>query len=663
MGQVPSAQGVSKRLLAANDLADITRIGEPSLSPDARWILFTMRKVSLETNSSTSKVLRLDLQDRAQPPLLLGEGFEPQWVGKSGTMAYVAKDGVHLVDPALVHTVVDFKGETSNLRFSADGTRVLFTRSVMVGPAPGSRHPDLPKANLRVYDDLMVRHWNRWLDGTRSHVFVANIDGSGVRDLMAGQPFDSPLQPFGGREQICFSPAGDFICYTAKKVSDPESSTDSGLYQAPVGADGPHLPLTEGMPGYDQDPAWSPDGTRIAFCSMARAGFEADRVRLFVRDCSQDTNAELLPNLDASVHDLQWTADAKRLIFTVEIEGTTQLFTASLDGEYRPVTKGRHALSSLQVAPTGHKAYALRTTMELPADLVEIDVATGRITALTGVGAELAERFDLPAVEAEWFAASDGSRIHSWIVKPPNFDATKKHPFVLFCQGGPQSMVGQGFSYRWNFHLMAAKGYVVAGVNRRGLPGFGQAWCDAISQDWGGQAMQDLLTVTDALQARPYVDAARSAAVGASFGGYTVFWLMGNAGDRFACMIGHCGIFNLESMLLSTEEQWFTNWDLGAPWWRTADGEAAMRRFSPHRYVKEWRTPLLVLHGERDYRVPYDQGLQAFTAAQMQGVPSRLVVFPDEGHWVLQPQNSVAWNREFYAWLDRYCGDVPAKVR
>ncbi len=661
IGQEQKADISSSRLLGAEDLVGLQRIGEPALSPNGRWLLYTSKSVDLAKNGSQTRILMLDLQNRMDPPLYIGQGSEPQWVGKElFQIAYVAKDGVHFVTKGIVDTRVDFGGETSNLRFSADGSRALFTRSVQVGEAPKDRHLDLPKANLRVYDNLMVRHWDRWLDGTRSHLFVANADGTGVRDLMAGQPFDTPLQPFGGREQFCFSPSGEFVCYTAKKVADPERSTDSGLYYAPIGIDGPHLLQTEGMPGYDQDPAWSPDGTKIAFCSMARAGFEADRVRLFVRDLTKGENKELLPQLDASVHDLQWAADGERLFFTVETEGTTQLYTAALDGSYRAVTAGRHALSSLQVVPKGDTVYALRTTMEMPADLVEIDVATGAITTLTKAGATLAERFDLPQVEAEWFPASDGKRIHAWVVKPPNFDATKKYPFVLFCQGGPQSMVGQGFSYRWNFHLMAAKGYVVAGVNRRGLPGFGQAWCDAISEDWGGQAMQDLLTVTDAMQARPYIDKARSAAVGASFGGYTVFWLMGNAGDRFACMVGHCGIFNLESMFLSTEEQWFTNWDLGAPWWKTEGGEAAMRRFSPHRYVQNWKTPLLVIHGEKDYRVPYDQGLQAFTAAQMQGVDSRLVTFPDEGHWVLQPQNSVAWQREFFAWLDRYCGDAAA---
>jgi dipeptidyl aminopeptidase/acylaminoacyl peptidase len=380
-------------------------------------------------------------------------------------------------------------------------------------------------------------------------------------------------------------------------------------------------------------------------------------VRLFLHDLEAGTNRELLPDFDASVHDVHWSADGTRLFFTVETEGTTQVYSTTLaNPKALPVTKGRHALANLQVAPDGQTLYALRATMERPSEVVRIDVPTGAITAVTDLNGAIYRTLALPHVDAEWFDATDGKKVHAWIVRPPDFDSGKQHPFVLFCQGGPQSMVGQSFSFRWCFHLMAAQGYVVAAVNRRGLPGFGQAWNDQISRDWGGQAMQDLLAVADAMQARPYIDRARSAAVGASFGGYTVYWLMGNAGDRFACMIAHCGVFNLESMFLSTEEQFFVDWDLGGPFWASSEIETGYRRFSPHRYVQNWKTPLLVIHGEKDFRVPYDQGLQAFTAAQIRGVPSRLLMFPDEGHWILKPQNGVLWQREFFAWLQRYCG-------
>jgi dipeptidyl aminopeptidase/acylaminoacyl peptidase len=552
---------------------------------------------------------------------------------------------------------VAIPGGVQNLSWSPTGEHFAFTQSVAIDPPVTAAHPDLPLAQARAYDDLMVRHWDSWVDGSYSHLFVKPwVGGGAARDLMPGERVHTPLPPFGGGEQIAWSPDGRELCYTARRVPDPELSTDSSLWAVPVGGGEPKH-LTPGLPGYDQDPVYSPDGRWIAFSSMARAGFEADRLRLFLHERASGKNVELLPDFDANPQEVRWTKDSQRLFFVVETEGTTQVFTASLaQRKAVAVTTGRHALTGLQVGPDGNTLYALRATMERPNEVVRIDVATGAITALTDHNGPAFAKLALPQVTGEWFPATDGKRVHAWIVTPPDFDPTQRYPFLLFCQGGPQSMVGQAFSFRWNFHLMAAQGYVVAGVNRRGLPGFGQAWNDQISRDWGGQAMADLLAVTDAMQQRPYIDRARSAAVGASFGGYTVYWLMGHAGDRFAAMISHCGVFNLESMFLTTEELFFVNHDLGGPYWRSDEIAAEYRRFSPHRYVQHWRTPLLVIHGERDYRVPYDQGLQAFTAAQLQGVPSRLLTFPGEGHWILQPQNGVLWQREFFGWLQRHCG-------
>ena len=643
-------------LMTPELLLQLRRVGEPALSPDGSAILFTVRTVDLAQNRSTGKVYLLDLTRQDAAPQVLGEGSEPCWTA-DGKTAWVGDDGIHFArrpdrPPAAEEPgrVPDTKG-VANLLPSPKGSRFAWTRDVKVDADIHDRHPDLPKANARVYDDLMVRHWDQWQDGTYSHLFV---DG---KDLMAGERADTPMKPFGGKEQICWSPDGTQLCYTCKRVPDPERSTDSGLWIVDL-ATGKHELITAGMPGYDQDPAWSPDGRYLAFCSMARAGFESDRVRLFVHDRATKQNTELLPQFDASVHDLHWTADSSTLFCTVETQGTTQVYRASLATKtVVAVTKGRHDLEALLVAPDGRTLHALRSTMEQPPELVRIDAASGTIAQLTHVNADLLAHVAMPGVEAEWFDSTDGKKVHAWIVVPPGFDPGRKYPMLLFCQGGPQSMVGQAFSFRWNFHLMAARGYVVAAVNRRGLPGFGQAWNDQISRAWGGQAMQDLLTVTDAMQRRPYVDKAHCAAVGASFGGYTVYWLMGNAGDRFCCMVAHCGVFNLESMYLSTEELWFVDWDLGGPFWSSPETAELYRRFSPHRYVQNWKTPLLVIHGERDFRVPYDQGLQAFTAAQTMGVPSRLLVFPDEGHWVLKPQDGLLWQREFFAWLDRWCRD------
>jgi dipeptidyl aminopeptidase/acylaminoacyl peptidase len=658
-----AAAGATPRVLTPETLVGLHRVSALQLSPDGNHLLFCVGTVDVAQNRGTTKIWYLPLRVSGATAAPIAEGASPLWLPGSRAFAYVTKVGIK-TQPLLDGPEVEIPEPdgVENLLLAPDGQHFSYTKSVKVDPQVTEQHADLPLAKARAYDDLMVRHWDHWLDGTYSHLFVRPCSGGGPPlDLMPGERVHTPLPPFGGVEQIAWSPDGRELCYTARRVDNPEASTDSSLWVVPVGG-GVHRCLTEAMPGYDQDPVYSPDGRWIAFGSMQRAGFEADRLRLMLHDRERGTNTELLPHFDASPHEVLWTADSKRVFFTVETEGTTQVFTADLtERKAVAVTKGRHALSGLQVAPDGQTAYALRTTMERPAEVVKIDVATGEITALTDINGGPFADLSLPVIDAEWFPTSDGKKVHSWIVKPPGFDPAKKYPFVLYCQGGPQSMVGQSFSLRWNFHLMAAKGYVVAAVNRRGLPGFGREWNDQISRDWGGQAMQDLLSVCDAMQRRPYIDLTRSAAVGASFGGYTVYWLMGNAGDRFACMISHCGVFNLESMYLATEELFFVNWDLGGPYWGSDEIAADYRRFSPHRYVQNWKTPLLVIHGERDYRVPYDQGLQAFTAAQVRGVTSRLLTFPDEGHWVLQPQNGVLWQREFFGWLDRFCGEKVAK--
>ena len=647
-------------MLTPEILSTLHRVGGLTLAPDGKHLLFTVSTPDIVANKNTTKVFLLNLMEAGRKPVEVAIGSSPYWLPSSAEFAWVSKAGVvrrHLYEDG-PDIVIPVAGGVSNLHWSPSGDHISFTQAVKLEQLVTEKYPDLPNANARAYDDLLIRHWDQWHDGTWSHLFVQPVaGGKPAVDLMPTEPVHTPLMPFGGAEQIAWSPDGKELCYTARRVPDPEASTDSSLWVVPVGG-GAHRNLTDGMPGYDQEPRYSPDGRWIAFSSMARAGFEADRIRLMLHDRATGKNRELLPDFDASPHDVTWTADSSRLFFTVDVQGTTQIYTTPVQQPKAvAVTAGRHSLGSIQVSPDGRTIYATKTTTERAAEVVRVEVATGAISPVTDVNGEAYAGMLLPQVEAEWFDTTDGKKVHAWIVKPPNFDANKRYPMLLYCQGGPQSMVGQWFSYRWNFHMMAAKGYIVAAVNRRGLPGFGQAWNDQISRDWGGQAMQDLLSVTDAMKQRDYVDEARIGAVGASFGGYSVYWLMGNGGGRFACMISHCGVFNLESMYLATEELFFVNWDMGGPFWISPEVADDYKKFSPNQYIKNWQTPLLVIHGERDYRVPYDQGLQAFTAAQIQGVTSRFLVFPDEGHWVLKPQNGVLWQREFFAWLDRFCGE------
>jgi dipeptidyl aminopeptidase/acylaminoacyl peptidase len=353
---------------------------------------------------------------------------------------------------------------------------------------------------------------------------------------------------------------------------------------------------------------------------------------------------------------MAWAPDSQSLFFAAPVAGTEQVFRIALDGTVERVTSGRHDLNGVCVAPDGRTLYARKQTMERPYEIVRIDVDGGAITPVTDVNGAIYATLELPAVEELQVRAVDGAFVHCWVIKPPGFDESNRYPLLTYCQGGPQSPITQWFSHRWNFHLMAAKGYVVVAPNRRGLPGFGQAWNDAISGDWGGLAMQDYLAATDAMFEKPWIDREHTAAIGASFGGYSVYWLMGHdQADRFCAMIAHCGLFNLESWYGTTEELWFANWDIGGPYWQGAELEAEYRENSPHRFVGEWDTPLLVIHGEKDFRVPIAEGMQAFTAAKLRGVPARFLYFPNEGHWVNGVQNGVLWNRVFFDWLDRYC--------
>jgi dipeptidyl aminopeptidase/acylaminoacyl peptidase len=692
------------------------RLGNPALSEDGDQVAYTVRRYDLKENSGTTTLYVKELESGKQRPLLsdwksisdvqfaaspFGERI--YFTGRSGKQQD-EKSQVWAVNPldGGVYQVTslsdeDFENDdddsdgdhdngsdngsdgdsdseevdaqdsddaefsgVANLKVAPTGKQIAFTMDVKLDDTVNDLYDDLPKADARIIDSLMFRHWNAWHDYKYTHLHVAAIgeDGRAAApiDMMEGQKVDCPVPPFAGAEQFAWSPDGRQIAYTAKNVKDWAESTDSDVYIVELSDPSSAKNITEGMDGYDNDPSYSPDGKWLAFHSMKRPGFEADRNRIMIYDRGTGDITDATLGLDQTAHGALWVPDSSSLIFTSEHQGTVQIYRVKpTGGGAKPISSGRFNWSMYDLFPQGDKALVAFRNMLRPNELAIMSLTDGTTETITGVNDGIYEHLELPTIEERWIEATDGKKIHTWVIYPPDFDENKKWPMLTYCQGGPQGQVGQWFSFRWNFHLMAANGYVIAAPNRRGLPGFGREWNDQISRDWGGQAMQDLLSVTDTMSALDFIDKKRVAAIGASFGGYTVYWLMGNAGERFACMLAHCGVFNLESMYGSTEELFFPNWDLGGPYWKGGDIQKEYDRFSPHRYVKKWKTPLLVVHGQMDFRVPVTQGMEAFTAAQVQGVPSRFLYFPNEGHWVLGPQNGVLWHRVFFEWLDKYC--------
>ncbi|MCR9293035.1 MAG: S9 family peptidase [bacterium] len=553
------------------------------------------------------------------------------------------------------------KDGISNLKPSPAGNAIAFTVDVKMDQEVTDIYQDLPKAEARIIDSLLYRHWNAWHDYAYSHVHVLKLEGDEPMgqpvDLMSSLKADCPVPPFGGAEQFEFSPDGQELALTLKLVNNPAESTDTGVYTISIDG-GPLQPITPGMPGYDMEPRYSPNGRFIAFHSMERASFESDRNRIMLYDRSGGGIREVTSGLDQTAHNATWSDDSRHLYFYSETRGTDQLYEIDIESSaLRQVSKGRFNFAHIAKIPNSSLLLTRQQSMLRPTELAVIDCESGEMATITDVNGSIYEDLELPTVEERYFTATDGKQIHNWVILPPGYDkeSDKQWPMLTYCQGGPQGQIGQWFSYRWNFHLMAANDYVVLAVNRRGLPGFGREWNDQISGDWGGQAMQDILAATDGMMTDPKIDRKRVAAIGASFGGYTVYWLMGNSENRFCSMVAHCGVYNLESMYGSTEELFFVNWDLGGPYWESEELASEYARFSPHRFAGKWKTPLLVIHGEKDFRVPVTQGMEAFTAAQVQGVPSRFLYFPQEGHWVLSPQNGVLWGRVFFDWLDRFC--------
>ena len=650
-----------KMPMVPETLWEFGRVSDARVSPDGTLVLYGVTNFNVQENRGTRDLFVLPVAG-GQPRNLSNSTTSESngvWRPDGKKIGFLRGGQVWEMDPDGSNQVkiTEISGGVTGFDYAPDMKHIHFTKKVRVMPTVNDVHADLPMANAMIYDDLMYRHWDQWKDGTFSHVFVAPyLDGSIGRhiNIMEGEPYDSPVPPFGGGSEITWSPDGRFLVYTSKKKFGKEYavSTNSNLYlydlQTRETRD-----LTPFNHGYDKNPSISPNGRYISWDSMEREGFEADKTRIMIMDLQTGTHRDYSEGFDQSSSNLTWSADSRKLYFISGQHATYQIYSLELaNGRINKITDGMHNYQSVAVA--GKYLIGQRVSMSVPTEIYRIE-ETRRGTVqqqLTFVNDNLLERIALGRVEERWIKTSDNKDMHAWVIYPPDFDPNKKYPALLFCGGGPQNAISQGYSYRWNFQLMASMGYIVVAPNRRGVPTFGQEWNDQISQDYGGQNKLDLLSAIDAITAEPFVDEKRLGAVGASYGGFSVFWLAGNHLNRFSTFVAHCGMFNFESWYGTTEEMFFANWDMGGAYF--AEPRPKNYNFSPHLFVGNWDTPILVIHGLKDFRVPYGQGMEAFNAAQLQGIPSRFMVFPEENHWVLSPQNGILWQREFFKWLDQY---------
>ena len=639
------------------------RVGEQVLSPDGSAVLFTVTRYDHQTNGRITDIYSVETGGGEMVRLTGADGscFNPRWTPGGKKIGFVSTESGSAqlwemnTDGSGAVRISDIDGGISGFEYAPGGDRILYIKDVKCRTTTEEVYPDLPKANVRIIDELMYRHWDHWEDAYCSHIFVAERNGGGLTnhvDIMEGEPYDAPMSPWFDQGEITWTPDGKAVAYVCKKMDPNEYavSTNSDIYLYEV-EQGTTTNMTEGMPGYDKYPRFSPDGSMMAWQSMATPGYEADKERLFVMDLESGEKRYLTEGWDQNAANMLWDEDGKTIWFISGIKATYQVYRIDVESrEITQVTEGVHNYTSL--AKAGDVITGTKMSMSMASEVFAVDPASGGETQLSFVNKHIYDHIEMGEVKARWVETTDGKQMKVWVIYPPGFDESQEYPGLLYCQGGPQSAVSQFFSFRWNFQMMAANGYVVVAPNRRGLPSFGQEWNDQITGDYGGQNIRDYLSAIDAVKKEPYVDQERLGAIGASYGGYSVFYLAGNHDGRFKAFISHCGIFNMESMYAETEETFFVHHDNEGAFWE--DPKPVNYSYSPHRYVDRWDTPILIITGEYDFRIPYTQSMQAFNAAQLRGVPSRLLIFPEETHFVLKPQNAILWQREFRDWLDTY---------
>ena len=646
------------------------RIGSLSVSPDGKKIAYSVAYYSVSENKSHRVIYVMDA-DGKNNALLTQTSFnegDPQWIKNGSKIAFLCNEsgGNQLwemnADGTERRILSEFEGDIEGFSFSPDGKKILFISQIKYGQRTADLYPDLPKASGIIVNDLMYKHWDEWVE-TIPHPFVADFNGEKMGsaiDIMQGEPFEAPMKPFGGIEQLAWSNDSKQIAYTSRKKEGLAYavSTDSDIYLYNLeNKKADNLCKRAGdadqNKGYDINPKFSPDGKYIAWQSMERDGYESDINRICVMDIASGKKTYVTEAFESSVDDYCWNNDSQSIYFVGVWHGTSMIYSTNLTGDVKKLTEGMYDYSS--VAMLNDKVITKRHSISEADEIFTLTPGDGKIAKVSHENDDIFKQLKLGKVEERWTKTTDGKELLSWVIYPANFDPAKKYPTLLFCQGGPQSPVSQFWSYRWNFQIMAANEYIIIAPNRRGLTGFGKEWLEAISGDYGGQCMKDYLSAIDDISKESYVDKDRLGCVGASFGGFSVYWLAGHHDKRFKAFIAHDGIFNMEQQYLETEEMWFANWDMGGAYWEKGNA-TAQRTFanSPHKFVDKWDTPILCIHGEKDYRILASQGMSAFNAAALRGVPAELLLYPDENHWVLKPQNGILWQRTFFSWLDKW---------
>lgn len=686
---------LSSDLMTPEALWAMGRIGTAASSPDGKQVVYQVSYYSVKLNKSHT-VLYIQPAKSGQKPTLLTTDdkseSDPAWIDNGTRIAFLRNGQIWSMkaDGTDRRQMTDSKIDIEGFRFSPDGSKVILIKSLPYHGSIQKNPDDLPLASGRLVTDMNYRHWDHYVESI-AHPFVANVENGKIndgKDVLEGEPYESPLAPFGGIEQLAWSPDSKTVAYTCRKKEGVQYaiSTDADIYLydvatgktrnicKPEGYVEPKIDATKSMRnqavnkqdgdmhvGYDVNPKFSPDGQYLAWQSMQHNGYESDRNRLCVMNLATGEQKYVTESFDSSVDDYCWSNDSKHLYFLGCWHACIMVYQTDLTGAVKQLTDGWYDFGSLQMLGNTKQLLVTRHSMLRPDDLYVLTPSKkekkSNLAQITEENSEILKQLADPTIQQRWVKTTDGKQELVWIILPPHFDANKKYPTLLYCEGGPQSPVSQFWSYRWNFYIMASHGYVIVAPNRRGLGGFGSEWNEEISGDWTGQCMNDYLSaIDDAAANLPFVDKDRMGAVGASFGGFSVYYLAGHHNKRFKCFISHDGAFNLQSMYTDTEEAWFSNWEYDDAYWNKDQTANAKKTYenSPHLAVDKWDTPILCIHGEKDYRINANQGMGAFNAARMRGIPAELLIFPDENHWVLKPQNGILWQRTFFNWLDRW---------